>query len=598
MVPITSGERSDYALVTLSREGNRTVGFTTTANTRDQKYTINVERPDPYDPPASDDGPNRTFMSGDADITIEKGGTGIGVQAPVPASIPVYFLGEEITFSGTNSLSDTTYLFITGPNLPEKGGQMTNPRAAVTPVIPDSFGRADVLPDGSWEYKWQTAFLDIDPGTYTVYAVNSTADKGMLDQSSYSTVSFNIRKPFIGAQVSQSSVAAGDKLFIRGIAAGQPLDGIAVWIFGTNKVLYQTTNVNPDGTFEQEISSAQTEDLAAGQYFVVVQHPMTNERFDVFPDNPGSPASVLGSYPVYGNQLFRVGGPGSLQGSDAATALVQAINNQDIDDIYTKLLFLVELPKIAIIPVTDHQEGDTFTFSGTTNLAAGDDILVQVVSSSFQPTAKTSSGEFSGAAGSVKVLEGTGNVNTWSFTVDTATFRPDSYIVEVSSVIPAIQASTLFNVTGAGLVPIRTIKPGQDVSEANGTATGNAPSGYPGTNLTAGSTTQEGEIAGSTVNTTPGNSTNSDEGVAKRSRIDIGARPSKLFNTSGPGSPTVPTTVRAPVQVVTTAATIPDVRTTAPTARPTAQPGFGAATALAALGAVIFIAVRNNRRAP
>ena len=165
--------------------------------------------------------------------------------------------------------------------------------------------------------------------------------------------------------------------------------------------------------------------------------------------DPRHPSWVRPRYT--GNPLFRVGGPGSLQGSDAATALVQAINNQDIDDIYTKLLFLVELPKIAIIPVTDHQQGDTFTFSGTTNLAAGDDILVQVVSSSFQPTAKTSSGEFSGAARTVTVLEGTGNVNTWSFTVDTATFRPDSYIVEVSSVIPAIQASALFNVTGAGL---------------------------------------------------------------------------------------------------------------------------------------------------
>ncbi len=42
-----------------------------------------------------------------------------------------YFLGEEVKFTGTNSETDFTYLFITGPNLPSVGGQMTDPRKAV-----------------------------------------------------------------------------------------------------------------------------------------------------------------------------------------------------------------------------------------------------------------------------------------------------------------------------------------------------------------------------------------------------------------------------------------------------------------------------------
>ena len=148
---------------------------------------------------------------------------------------------------------------------------------------PATFQPADVLEDNTWEYKWQTSNLNIDAGTYTVYAVATASDKSMLSDTQYATVSVIIRKPFISAQASQSVVAAGDKLFIRGTAAGQPTQGIAVWILGKNKVIYDTASVNADGTFEQEISQGTTADLAAGQYFVVAQHPMYNEIFDVFP---------------------------------------------------------------------------------------------------------------------------------------------------------------------------------------------------------------------------------------------------------------------------------------------------------------------------
>ena len=41
-------------------------------------------------------------------------------------------------------------------------------------------------------------------------------------------------------------------------------------------------------------------------------------------------------------RIFKLGGAGSLQGSDAAEALVQGINDANVDDTYTKLQFLVE----------------------------------------------------------------------------------------------------------------------------------------------------------------------------------------------------------------------------------------------------------------
>jgi len=59
---------------------------------------------------------------------------------------------------------------------------------------------------------------------------------------------------------------------------------------------------------------------------------------------------------------------------------------------------------------------------------------------------KTASGEFSGATGTVKVVKGTEGYNTWSFPVDTTTFKPDEYIVQASGVTVDVTRTALFNV--------------------------------------------------------------------------------------------------------------------------------------------------------
>ena len=133
-------------------------------------------------------------------------------------------------------------------------------------------------------------------------------------------------------------------------------------------------------------------------------------------------------------QDFTISGPGALQGSNAAEALIQAINSPNVDDTYTKLQFLVETPVITINPIGDHAVGDKFTVTGTTNLAVGDNVLFTIYSSSFQPTDKSASGEFSGASGTVQVTQGTNGLNAVSFDVDASTFKPDEYLVTAQSV--------------------------------------------------------------------------------------------------------------------------------------------------------------------
>jgi PGF-CTERM protein len=174
---------------------------------------------------------------------------------------------------------------------------------------------------------------------------------------------------------------------------------------------------------------------------------------------------MLGNTTTGGSKIFLINGPGSLQGSDAAEALVQAINDPNVDDTYTKLQFLVEEPNIAIDPVGDRHVGDKFTITAQTNLAVDDEILVQVYSSSFKPTQKSQSGEFSGATGTVKVTKGDSGMNKITFDVDASTFKPDEYIVTEAAVIQDATGTALFNVlegaapTAKPTVVVTTVAP-------------------------------------------------------------------------------------------------------------------------------------------
>jgi PGF-CTERM protein len=145
-------------------------------------------------------------------------------------------------------------------------------------------------------------------------------------------------------------------------------------------------------------------------------------------------------------RIFKLEGAGSLQGSDAAEALVEGINDANVDDTYTKLQFLVEVPVIRIDPIGDKHVGDKFTITATTNLAVDDEILVEVYSSSFKPTQKSQSGEFSGATGTVKVTKGDSGLNKISFDIDSSTFKPDEYLVQENAVLQQATGTALFNV--------------------------------------------------------------------------------------------------------------------------------------------------------
>ena len=133
-----------------------------------------------------------------------------------------------------------------------------------------------------------------------------------------------------------------------------------------------------------------------------------------------------------------------LQAPAAASALINLLDSPNIPDTYVKLTFVVDEPVITIDPIGTKEAGSKFTITGTTNLAVGNTLIVDVTSAAFQPGEKTDASAFSGTGGSTIVEKGNG-MNKWSFEVDATDFKPDEYIVTVESIEASKTATALFD---------------------------------------------------------------------------------------------------------------------------------------------------------
>jgi PGF-CTERM protein len=326
--------------------------------------------------------------------------------------------------------------------------------------------------DDTWEYRWDTSAIlgaVLDAGTYTIYACSAqwddkvppngpnAVDKNHLTGVKYQTFSVVFKSPYLSLNDIGAVVAKGDELKITGIAEGKP-DQVKIWIFGKNYrgTLGAGETVEDDGSFEFSLDRDVTKGLTSGQYFVVVQHPMTDGTFNVDTGlniyaRPGAPVPPPGrptAFDLSNDWNFELVALGGLSASEAANAVVDMINSPNCDDTYRKVSFSLEEAWIRIDAIGDKAVGDKFTITGTTNLAIGDELTVDVTSASFTASTKDVATSFSGASGTVAVAEGT-DYNTWSFAVDASNFKADQYSVSVESIDADVSTSTTFNVLEA-----------------------------------------------------------------------------------------------------------------------------------------------------
>jgi hypothetical protein len=289
----------------------------------------------------------------------------------VAAGDQSYYMGEKVIFSGVNTGSNSTFLFITGPNLPDSGGSLSMSKQRPVNGDPGTFTVAKTKPDKTWEYAWYTSDLRLDAGSYTVYAVSTPETKDNFNALTiYGTVSIIYKKPFITAQISPSSVSPGEPFTVSGIAEGIPPE-VQIWILGKNYYSRSIVPVNSaDASYTYAVPHDVTSNLTGGQYFAIVQHPMQNNKFDI---------DISGDYVNLKNNtiLFKITGPGSLQGSDAADALIAAMSANEAhdgtytNDTYTIVPFQVTAPitagtgvTIAASGVQSYYLGEKVVFSG------------------------------------------------------------------------------------------------------------------------------------------------------------------------------------------------------------------------------------------
>jgi len=255
-----------------------------------------------------------------------------------------YYNGEKVVFSGTNTVSDSTSLFITGPNLPNNGGNLASPDQDTVSGNPGSFTQVKTRPDSTWEYTWFTSGLKLDAGSYTVYAVTKpeTIDQ-FNDLTTYGTVSIIHKKPFIMTAISPKPVLKGQPFTVSGSAEGDP-PAVQLWILGSNFFSLITVPVDSEANYTFTADTQYSDKLAAGDYYLIAEHSMADNRFDFTFDGQ----AVVATQDNKNTVLFKARGPGSLQGRDAAEALVFALSeNEHGNETYARdthaiVAFMVE----------------------------------------------------------------------------------------------------------------------------------------------------------------------------------------------------------------------------------------------------------------
>ena len=236
-----------------------------------------------------------------------------------------YYMGERVVFSGTNTGSDSTYLFITGPNLPPGGAKLSSPTRHAVSGEAGSFTVVKTKPDNTWEYTWYTSNLRLDAGTYSIYAVSTPETKdGFNDSTTYGTVGIIYKKPFIMTAISPLPVQKGQSFTVNGYAEGDPAS-VQLWILGNNFFSLITVPVDNEANYTFTADSQFSNKLTAGDYYLIAEHSMADYQFD-FTFN-GEYVTVMEDNKT--TNLFKVNGPGSLQGRDAADALVFAMSENE-----------------------------------------------------------------------------------------------------------------------------------------------------------------------------------------------------------------------------------------------------------------------------
>jgi len=289
--------------------------------------------------------------------------------------------------------------------------------------------------DWSWNFGDETPNAPVQNPEHTyntsgvfnvTLTVTNPAGTGVITRPGYITVT-EPADPFVLANISARDIANGDPVVIDGVAEGSPAS-VAIWIIGPDFFTWTTVDVNPNGTFTSVIDGMTTIEMPQGEYYCVVQHPMANGTFDVY---FGSEGGWIGIYDTLDNYLT-ITEDGTINASDAFTALTGMLDSPLLDDTYTTSSFVLGPPYILVDETAGVPMGEPLILTGRSNLLAGSTLSVTIANSS----------EVTMASGETSVQPS----GAWSFETGTAGFDLGEYLVWVSCSDYEIWNDTTFDI--------------------------------------------------------------------------------------------------------------------------------------------------------
>ncbi len=275
------------------------------------------------------------YLNADAELTVTKGDISIQIsQASDETNTPITeaYIGDVLKIAGTNTDSNMTYLYMTGPCQPECGGGLIPDPYAHGPIgsgpeeVPvllppvEGFDWIFTNPDGTGKARfWETGYLPINPGTYTIYAVSKWPMfcpecldcggdvcyiKDCPHCDVYAVATIELKAPELTAITEDiercccpgypcGNTNDGHPIMVSGISTGNPEKKLNVWLLGKGKIgdvkyINKEITVNCDGTFTFDVVkdllvSANTTlcRIDAGTYDLIIQDPGYNHQFDV-----------------------------------------------------------------------------------------------------------------------------------------------------------------------------------------------------------------------------------------------------------------------------------------------------------------------------
>ena len=318
----------------------------------------------------------------------------MSIEIPADAKAGIFSTGDIIELSGSienfkyaDPAITNVYLYITGRNLDANGVNLETKQ----PVVDGQTGTFTATEydseKGTWEYKWETANGRFEPGTYTIYAVaelsgrpiaghrTTALDYGLTPASTELYLSDkSIHVKF--AEENGGTFTQGDVMYSYWSARGSP-DKVRWYIIGQNFLetgieedfsIYTADQEEgkdaPQGVWGFVYDRYVSRDMAAGNYYLVFQHPGYNNEFDVFPDNTGNGYfSALDT--TFGESSSLAGRPSS----NCAEVLKELIDDILCDDLCIIADLTIETPWISIDQVEHLEIGDKLKIKGKTNYA-------------------------------------------------------------------------------------------------------------------------------------------------------------------------------------------------------------------------------------